>query len=586
MDFNETNLSQPLLLAVEELGFKTMTPIQEKIIKPILENDHDIIGLAETGTGKTAAFGLPLLDKTDVDEKSVQTIILSPTRELCMQIAKDLENYSKFMNNIHITAVYGGTSIDTQITKLKRGSHIIVGTPGRTVDLIKRRALKLNNVRYLVLDEADEMLNMGFKEDLDFILEQTSSEKRTLLFSATMPREIRDIAETYMNSPEEISVGKKNMGAENVSHVYYVTHAKDRYAALKRIVDINPKIYAIIFCRTRTETKEVADKLIQDGYNADALHGDLSQAQRDFVMNRFRIRHLQLLIATDVAARGLDVDNLTHVINYNLPDELEAYIHRSGRTGRAGKKGVSISLLNTREARKVRDLERLVGKKFERKMVPNGFEVCEKQLFNFVDRVENIEVNENQIEQYLKPIYKKLDWLSREDLIKHFISIEFNRFLDYYKNASDLNAYVDELREGKFDKAGKGDREERGRKGRGMSFSRFYINVGDKNGLTVPRMIGLINDYCRRRDIVIGKIDILRKFSFFEVDSKFESHVLSSFVSANFNGIALDVKISKPDIYGAKEKEKASFSGKKKSFGDDKTWKKNKKLKDSKGRWD
>lgn len=596
MEFNETNLSQPLLLAVEELGFKTLTPIQEKTIELILENEHDMIGLAETGTGKTAAFGLPLLEKTDLAEKAVQTIILSPTRELCIQIAKDLENYSKYMQGVHITAVYGGASIDTQITKLKRGSHIIVGTPGRTVDLIKRRALKLGNVRYLVLDEADEMLNMGFKDDLDFILEQTPSEKQTLLFSATMPREIRDIAQTYMNEPEEISVGKKNMGAENVSHFYYVTHAKDRYAALKRIVDINPKIYGIIFCRTRTETKEVADKLIQDGYNADALHGDLSQAQRDFVMNRFRIRHLQLLIATDVAARGLDVDNLTHVINYNLPDELEAYIHRSGRTGRAGRKGTSISLLHTRETRKVRDLERMVGKKFERKMVPNGFEVCEKQLFNFVDKVENIEVDEKQIEQYLAPIYKKLDWLSREDLIKHFVSVEFNRFLEYYKNAQDLNANVDTDRFGKDDRGdrrGRGDRdsrggrEERSPKGRGMAYSRFYINVGEKEGLSVPRMIGLINDYCRRRDIAIGKIDILRKFSFFEVDAKFESHVLSSFANADFNGVALEVKISKPDTFGAKQKEKPSFGGgKKKSFSEDKSWKKNKKVKDSKSRWD
>ncbi len=568
MEFKETNLSQPLLLAVEELGFKTLTPIQEKTIELILENDHDMIGLAETGTGKTAAFGLPLLEKTEVDDRSVQTIILSPTRELCMQIAKDLENYSKFMHNIHITAVYGGASIDTQITKLKKGSQIIVGTPGRTVDLIKRKALKLGNVRYLVLDEADEMLNMGFKEDLDFILEQTPPDKQTLLFSATMPREIREIAENYMNNPEEISVGKKNMGAENVSHIYYVTHAKDRYAALKRIVDINPKIYGIIFCRTRTETKDVADKLIQDGYNADALHGDLSQAQRDFVMNRFRIRHLQLLIATDVAARGLDVDNLSHVINYNLPDELEAYIHRSGRTGRAGKKGVSISLLHTREARKVRDLERLIGKKFERKMVPNGFEVCEKQLFNFVDRVENIEVDEKQIEQYLAPIYKKLDWLSREDLIKHFVSVEFNRFLDYYKNASDLNANVDTARDGKFDKSSKGERDERGKRDRKMQYSRFYINAGEKNGLTVPKMIGLINDYCRRRDIAIGKIDILRKFSFFEVDASFETHVMQSFSDASFNNVMLEVKVSKPDSFGDKARSADSFAGKRKSRGE------------------
>lgn len=575
MEFTETSLSKPLLLAIEELGFKTLTPIQEKTIQFIFENNKDIIGLAETGTGKTAAFGLPLLDKINESQKNVQVIILSPTRELCIQITKDIENFSKYMQEVFVTAVYGGANIESQITKLKKGSHIIVGTPGRTVDLIKRRALKLNNVKFLVLDEADEMLNMGFKEDLDFILEQTPTEKQTLLFSATMPYEIRNIADTYMNNPTEISVGKKNMGAESVSHFYYVTHAKDRYSALKRIVDINPKIYGIIFCRTRTETKDIADKLIQDGYNADALHGDLSQAQRDFVMNRFRIRHLQLLVATDVAARGLDVDNLTHVINYNLPDELEAYIHRSGRTGRAGKKGISISLLHTREAKKIKELERLVGKKFERKLVPNGFEVCEKQLFNFIDRVENIEVDERQIEQYLSPIYKKLDWLSREDLIKHFVSVEFNRFLEYYKNAADLNANIDIASENLFGRKGKSGAGLRSKSDNKVNFTRFYINVGEKNGLTAPRMIGLINDYCRRRDIIIGKIDILRKFSFFEIESKFESHILKSFVNADFNGVQLDVKISKPDSATNNAKHN-SFKGNNKVYNDDKNIKKKK----------
>jgi ATP-dependent RNA helicase DeaD len=539
-------------LAIEELGFTTLTPIQEKTINLLLESDQDLIGLAETGTGKTAAFGLPLLNKTELDSKLVQTIILSPTRELCMQITKDLENYSKYMQNISIAAVYGGVSIETQISKLKKGAQIVVGTPGRTVDLIKRKALKLKDVRFLVLDEADEMLNMGFKEDIDFILAQTPSEKQTLLFSATMPNEIRQIAETYMHKPNEVSIGKKNMGAENVSHIYYVTHAKDRYLALKRIVDINPKMYGIIFCRTRSETKEVADKLIQDGYNADALHGDLSQSQRDFVMHRFRIKHLQLLIATDVAARGLDVDNLTHVINYNLPDELEIYIHRSGRTGRAGKKGISISLLHTREVNKIRNLEKLTGKKFERKLVPNGFEICEKQLFNFIDRVENIEVDEKQIEQYLSPIYKKLDWLSREDLIKHFVSVEFNRFLEYYRDAVDINPVL----ETKKDK-----QNYKSERNKVSSYSRFFINVGTKDGLTTPKMIGLINDYCKRRDISIGKIDLFRKFSFFEIDKKFENLVLSSFVNSKFNNIPLTVNLSKPENFV--EKKKKNFDDKK-----------------------
>ena len=552
MNFNETQLIKPIKLAIEELGFTTLTPIQEKTINLLLESDQDLIGLAETGTGKTAAFGLPLLNKTELDSKLVQTIILSPTRELCMQITKDLENYSKYMQNISIAAVYGGVSIETQISKLKKGAQIVVGTPGRTVDLIKRKALKLKDVRFLVLDEADEMLNMGFKEDIDFILAQTPSEKQTLLFSATMPNEIRQIAETYMHKPNEVSIGKKNMGAENVSHISYVTHAKDRYLALKRIVDINPKMYGIIFCRTRSETKEVADKLIQDGYNADALHGDLSQSQRDFVMHRFRIKHLQLLIATDVAARGLDVDNLTHVINYNLPDELEIYIHRSGRTGRAGKKGISISLLHTREVNKIRNLEKLTGKKFERKLVPNGFEICEKQLFNFIDRVENIEVDEKQIEQYLSPIYKKLDWLSREDLIKHFVSVEFNRFLEYYRDAVDINPVL----ETKKDK-----QNYKSERNKVSSYSRFFINVGTKDGLTTPKMIGLINDYCKRRDISIGKIDLFRKFSFFEIDKKFENLVLSSFVNSKFNNIPLTVNLSKPENFV--EKKKKNFDDKK-----------------------
>ncbi len=551
MKFTETTLSEPVLKAVEELGFETLTPIQERTVALILENDHDMIGLAETGTGKTAAFGLPLLDKTVVENRNIQTVILSPTRELCMQITRDLQSYSKYVPQIKITPVYGGAAIDRQITALKNGTHIVVGTPGRMVDLIKRKVLNISDLKFLVLDEADEMLNMGFKEDLDFILEHTPAEKQTLLFSATMPREIRDIAQTYMNNPEEISVGNKNKGAANVSHQYYITPARDRYSALKRIVDINPKIYGIVFCRTRIETKEVADKLMQDGYNADALHGDLSQAQRDYVMNRFRIKNLQLLVATDVAARGLDVNNLTHVINYNLPDELEAYIHRSGRTGRAGRLGISITLVHSRELRKIKDLERMVGKAFERKMVPSGFDVCEKQLFNFIDRVENIEVDETQIEQYLDPIYKKLEWLSREELIKQFVSVEFNRFLEYYKNAPDLN--VNESQQ----------REERVKKSRSTAYSRFYVNIGEKNGLTVPKMIGLINDYLKRRDVAIGKIDIMRKFSFFEIDTEHAGIVAEGFRDARFAGVQLEVQTSKPEMFGEKPTGERSFERKK-----------------------
>ncbi|RLD83641.1 MAG: ATP-dependent helicase, partial [Bacteroidetes bacterium] len=437
--FKETELNPEILKALDELGFVNPTPIQEKTIPHLLSSERDLVGFAQTGTGKTAAFGLPIIHQIDTKSKNVQAIILSPTRELCVQIAQDITNYAKYTKGLNVVAVYGGTSIDTQIRSLKKGAQIVVGTPGRTLDLIKRKKLKLSTVEYLVLDEADEMLTMGFKDDLDAILEGTPAEKQTLLFSATMPKEIANIAKKYMKDSVEISAGKKNIGAENVNHIYYMVNARDRYLALKRIADINPKIYGIVFCRTRRETKEVAEKLMGDGYNADALHGDLSQAQRDYVMSRFRTKKLQLLVATDVAARGLDVTDLTHIINYNLPDDLEVYIHRSGRTGRAGKKGISISIIHSRETGKIRMIQKKVGKTFEHIPVPSGKEICGKQLYNLIDKVEKIEVDESQIEQFLPEIYKKLDWLSREELIKHFVSAEFNRFLAYYKNAPDLN---------------------------------------------------------------------------------------------------------------------------------------------------
>jgi len=430
--FEELGLKPEILKIIDELGFVNPTPIQEKIIPVILGSRKDLIGLAQTGTGKTAAFGLPII-------QLVQALVLCPTRELGMQVANDLKTYGKYVKNFNVVSVYGGASIEPQINAIKKGCQVVVGTPGRTLDLIKRKVLKIKHIRWMVLDEADEMLNMGFKDELDAILEQTPAEKETLLFSATMPKEIRQIANKYMNDPEEVLAGKKNIGAENVRHEFYSVQAKDRYEVLKRIADMNPHIYSIVFCRTRRETKEVADKLIADGYNADALHGDLSQAQRDNVMKRFRTKHLQILVATDVAARGLDVNDLTHVINYNLPDELEAYIHRSGRTGRAGKSGISIAICHSRELNKIKRLEQLSGKKFVKKLVPGGAEICEKQLYNLIDKVEKIEVNESQIEKYLPVIYKKLDWLSREELIKHFVSVEFNSFLEYYKGAKDLN---------------------------------------------------------------------------------------------------------------------------------------------------
>ena len=544
MTFKETGLLEDILRATSELGFEEPTPIQEKIIPLILNSDDDLIALAQTGTGKTAAFGLPLIQLTDMESERIQTIVLCPTRELCMQITSDLTKYSKYSEGFEVVPVYGGADIRNQIKALKDGCQVVVGTPGRVMDLINRKVLKLAHIRYLVLDEADEMLNMGFKEDLDVILAETPAHKRTFLFSATMPGEIAAIARKYMDKPKEISVGSRNQGAENVRHEYYTVHARDRYLALKRIVDIYPNIYGIVFCRTRQITKEVADKLMTDGYNADALHGDLSQAQRDHVMNRFRLKQLQLLVATDVAARGLDVNDLTHIINYDLPDDNEIYIHRTGRTARAGKSGIAISIIHTREVRKIKDIERMTGKRFEAKKVPTGVEICEKQLFNLVDKVENIEVDDAQIEQFLPVIYKKLSWLSREELIKHFVSVEFNRFLAYYKNTPDLSH--EEGRDDYQKKPGKG------------SYSRFHINLGLSQGLNPPRLIGLINEQTRNRNIPVGKIDLLKNFSFFEVEKRYEDEVLRSFKKATFEGIKVHIELSRPESYG---KSRETFTG-------------------------
>jgi len=509
---------------------------------------------------------LPVIQKVDTGSKHTQAIILSPTRELCVQIAKDITNYAKYTKGLSVAAVYGGANIDQQIRSLNKGAQIVVGTPGRTLDLIKRKKLKLSTVQFLILDEADEMLTMGFKDDLDAILAGTPDDKQTLLFSATMPKEIASIAKKYMTNAKEISVGKKNTGAENVNHIYYMVNARDRYLALKRISDMNPNIYGIVFCRTRRETKEVAEKLMGDGYNADALHGDLSQAQRDYVMGRFRTKKLQLLVATDVAARGLDVTDLTHIINYNLPDDLEVYIHRSGRTGRAGKKGTSISIIHTRESGKIKMIEKKVGKKFEHVPVPGGKEICEKQLFNLIDVVEKIEVDKTQIEQFLPLIYKKLDWLSREELIQHFVSVEFNRFLAYYKNAPDINASKSDRR----DRSDRSDRPERGRRdrkqSRGGNFSRFFINLGTNHDVSVVNIIGLINDSTRSKDIEIGKIDLMKKFSFFEVDSQHEEKVLKGFENARYNGtkVAVELAQSKGESKGGgREKTRKRFKDKK-----------------------
>lgn len=515
--FHETGIRLELQKAVKELGFELPLPVQQQVIPKILETTRDIIALSQTGSGKTAAYGLPLLSLLNESLKVPQILVLSPTRELCIQIANDMTDYSKYMVGLKTLAVYGGSSMEKQISQLKQGVHVVIATPGRINDLIRRKRINLGGITAVVLDEADEMLNMGFQEDLNTILDEVPESRRTLLFSATMPREVAAIASKYMKNAEEITVGHKNAGAENVSHNYYVVHASDRYLALKRIVDFYPDIYGIIFCRTRIETKDVAEKLMKDGYNADALHGDLSQQQRDYVMQRFRVRNLQILVATDVAARGLDVDDLSHVINYNLPDDDEIYTHRSGRTGRAGKSGISISILHIREKNRISMIEKKIRKKFEQKKVPGGSEICEKQLLNVIDRMKGVEVNESQIMSYMPAIMDKLGDLSREDIIAKFVSVEFNRFLDYYKTARDINVVT--------------SREDSPRKksSRNAAYQLFRINLGTMDGISVPRLIGFINECTRNPKIAIGRIDLQRKYSYFEADKSFEETIVKSF---------------------------------------------------------
>ena len=556
-------LSPNLMKGIEELGYKTPTPIQEEIIPIFLEKENDIVGLAQTGTGKTAAFGLPIIEQIDIRNKSVQALILSPTRELCIQISKDMKNYAKYIQDLKVVPVYGGASIDTQIRALKKGVHIIVATPGRMLDLINRKVAKIGNVKTVVLDEADEMLNMGFRDDLDSILEKTPKIKRTLLFSATMPKEVARIAKNYMNSPVEITIGTQNAGAENIRHIYYQVHAHNRYLALKRIADINPDIYGIVFCRTRRETKDVADKLIKDGYNADAIHGDLSQSQRDHVMKRFREKTLQMLVATDVAARGIDVNDISHIINYNLPEDNEVYTHRSGRTGRAGKSGISIAIVNYREKSKIPQIEKNIRKNFERLPVPNGAEICQKQLFKLIGRMEKVEVDEAQIAPFMDTVNKKLEWLSKEQIIKHFVSLEFNRFLEYYKNAPDLNEKTEDKRDKRDNRDNRGTRDRRNershsdrRERRGKNgYTRFFINIGKKDGVIPVNIIGMINDNTKDRDINIGTIDIKDSFSFFEVGEKYTSKILTSFNDSKFKGRRVRVDVAE-EIKGDRNKGK------------------------------
>ncbi len=529
--FQEMGLQEDILQAIAELGFVNPTPIQAETIPVLLETEQDLMALAQTGTGKTAAFGLPSLQKIDAKSKQTLVLILAPTRELALQISRDMEQYAKYIKGIKVVTVYGGASIDNQISALNKGAQIVVATPGRAKDLLNRKKLKVQNINTLILDEADEMLTMGFKDELDAILEQTPDDKQTLLFSATMSREVSRISKNYMHNPLKISVADENKGADTIEHIYHMVSAKDRYEVLKRIADMNPDVYGIVFCRTRRETKEVAAKLMNDGYNADALHGDLSQAQRDEVMRRFRNKQLQLLVATDVAARGLDVNDLTHVINYNLPDQSEYYTHRSGRTGRAGKKGTSIAIIHSREKNKIKDIERRSGVKFELKPVPNGTEICYNQLMSLTDKIVKTEVDEKQIAPFLDKIYEKFEHLNREELIKHFVSTEFNRFLQYYKNARDINVT-----------SSKKERKKRGETSKNMT--RLFLNVGKKEKLTPLRLIGIINNALDSGKAEIGKIEILKSFSFFEIENPAAQKLLTAIKSQTFEGRNLSVEVA------------------------------------------
>ena len=524
--FEELGVSPEIRKAIEELGYENPMPVQEEVIPYLLGNGNDVVALAQTGTGKTAAFGLPLIQKIDVKNCVPQALVLCPTRELCLQIAGDLTDYSKYITDLKILPVYGGSSIDSQIRSLKRGVHIIVATPGRLIDLMERKVAQLATIRDVVMDEADEMLNMGFTDSINAILENIPQDRNTLMFSATMSPEIARIAKTYLHEAKEITIGTKNEGSKNVNHVAYIVHAKDKYLALKRVVDFYPQIYGIVFCRTRKETQEIADKLIQDGYNADSLHGELSQAQRDLVMQKFRQRHLQLLVATDVAARGLDVNDLTHVINYGLPDDTESYTHRSGRTGRAGKTGISIAIINLREKGRMKEIEHIIKKKFEVSVLPSGQEICQQQLIKVIDDIEKVKVNE-EIETFLPGIYRKLDWLDKEDLIKRVVSLEFNRFLDYYKNAPEIEQPKANEKKSEAKESRKGDKEKVGRKAE-KGYTRLFLNLGKTDGFYTNQIIDLVNRNLRKERIQIGRIDLMQNFSFFEVIQEQAPQVLKA----------------------------------------------------------
>ncbi|MBQ2268809.1 MAG: DEAD/DEAH box helicase [Bacteroidaceae bacterium] len=553
--FEELGVSEEIRRAIAEMGYETPMPVQEEVIPYLLGVGNDVIALAQTGTGKTAAYGLPVLQKVRPDDRSTQAVILSPTRELCLQIADDLKDYSRYIDGLRVLAVYGGSSIESQIRTLRKGAQVIVATPGRLIDLMNRGVAKLDQVENVVLDEADEMLNMGFSESIDAILEGVPAERNTLLFSATMGKEIERIAKSYLGDYKEIVVGSRNEGAEHVNHIYYLVHAKDKYPALKRVVDYYPKIYAIIFCRTRVETQEVADLLIRDGYNAEALHGDLSQAQRDLTMQKFRQHRTQFLVATDVAARGLDVEDLTHVINYGLPDDVENYTHRSGRTGRAGKRGTSISIIHLRERGKVRIIEKVIGKKFDAGVLPEPKEICTKQLYRVMDELEHTEVDENEIAPFLPEVYRKLEWLTKEDLVKRVVSREFGRFLRYYADAPQIEQPTE--RAAKKDAAERPARGRREKQSGGVrqaepGYKRLFLNLGKRDNFYAREIINLVNRYVKGQ-IEIGRIDLTANCSFFEVPEAHADIVMRKLAKARVGDrkVVVDFADREPQAVGA-----------------------------------
>lgn len=548
--FDALGLSEEIVKTITEMGFETPTPIQEQAIPILLKGDTDLVGLAQTGTGKTAAFGLPLIELVDSGNKTTQALIVAPTRELSVQITSDLENFSKSIKSLNIVTVYGGASISDQIRKIKRGANIIVATPGRLIDLISRKVVDLTAIKYLVLDEADEMLNMGFKEDIDEILSTTPKEKTVWLFSATMPREVRTIAKNYMKDPVELTMDVQKTGNENIEHQYSVVSERDKYLALKRHVDYNPGIFGVIFCRTKIDTQKIAEHLIKDGYSADALHGDLSQMQRDRVMRSFKNNALQLLVATDVAARGIDVSNISHVIHMNMPDEMEFYTHRSGRTARAGKKGISLAIVSKREIGRIQQIERTIKRRFKRIAVPTGNEVCQKKLLDLTHRVREVEINEKELDYFLPEVFHELQNLSKEDIIKRFAAIEFNRFLAYYRDAPDLNQNSQE-------------RYSEDRPSVSPDTDRVFINVGKMDGLDKGSLLGLICDFGEVNKSHIGKIEIKGAYSFFEVSKKETAKVFKGFEDVEVRGRAVRLELTSPKKVKYSDKKKERFYGSK-----------------------